>query len=159
MPTSAIQRGTVVFDVHDPGRHGIVHKLHLKDGKFYANVKWIKGWKSHQVRVADLRRVTAATADRTEPPPPPPSIAFDPNRRARPIKYGSWDGCAIRWRSWEAWELGFDGTWHEISAADAVTKARVMTEQEYTRRFGRVPPLPIAAFDGDGTFGWRSPLV
>jgi len=35
----------------------------------------------------------------------------------------------------------------------------VLTEQEYLRSFGWVPPLPIIAFSGDATIGWKSPLV
>jgi hypothetical protein len=70
--------------------------------------------------------------------------AFAPHTGAP--KYGSLEGNPVRWLGWEAWELGRDGTWHEINAADAATKARVMTEQEYHGHFGPLPPLPVTAF-------------
>jgi hypothetical protein len=75
------------------------------------------------------------------------------------IKYGSLDDLPVVWRGWESWELWCDGRWHEASAAEAATKARVMTKQEFDRSFGYTPPLPIVAFGGDGTNGWNSPLV
>jgi hypothetical protein len=62
------------------------------------------------------------------------------------IKHGSLEGCAVRWLGWEAWELGMDGTWREINAADAACKARVLSEDNFQRLFGQVPSLPRAAF-------------
>jgi hypothetical protein len=74
----------------------------------------------------------------------------------KPIKYGHWDGCAVRWRSWEAWLLGMDGVWRETNAADVAHKAWVHTEATYHELFGHdLPPLPDEAFRS----GWRSPLV
>ena len=49
----------------------------------------------------------------------------------KPIKYGHWDGCAVRWRSWEAWLLGMDGVWRGTNAADVAHKAWVHTERTY----------------------------
>jgi hypothetical protein len=40
--TSApIRSGTVVYDVADPRRHGIVSALNVRDGRFVAKVRWI----------------------------------------------------------------------------------------------------------------------
>ena len=62
-----IQRGTVVYDVADPRHHGIVRTLHLRNGKFYANVQWIDtGWRSYRIPVADLRRWSEQPPDQTE---------------------------------------------------------------------------------------------
>jgi len=56
MITTAIRRGTIVFNVADPRHDGIVVSLHLRDGKLFANVRWLKtGWLSYRVPVADLR--------------------------------------------------------------------------------------------------------
>jgi hypothetical protein len=70
-------------------------------------------------------------------------------------KYGSLDGCAVRWLSWEAWQLGMDGVWRETSATDVARQARVLGEPAYHQKFGAVPPLPAHAFSD----GWRSPLL
>ena len=62
-----IQRGTVVYDIADPRHHGIVKSLHLRNGKFYANVRWNDtGWQGYRIPVADLRRVTDETPSQTE---------------------------------------------------------------------------------------------
>jgi hypothetical protein len=61
-------------------------------------------------------------------------------------KLGLLEGNAVMWDGWEAWQLGFDGVWREVNAADAACKARILTEADYQRLFGPVPPLPRAAF-------------
>ena len=75
------------------------------------------------------------------------------------IKYGDLEGVGVLFDGWEAWQLSTNGVWHEINAADAACKARVLTKEDFDRSFGDVPPLPIAAFADDATNGWRSPLV
>jgi len=81
----APKRGTVVYDVADPRHHGIVKSLHLHDGKFCASVKWIDGWHSTRVPVANLRRVTADTP--SEPDRARPVLKL--KRRARQIGFGA----------------------------------------------------------------------
>ena len=58
------------------------------------------------------------------------------------VRYGRHDGHAVRYTYDEAWEL-VDGAWREI---EPVFVAR-LTRQVYLETFGRVPPLPPAAFD------------
>ena len=74
----------------------------------------------------------------------------------RSSPYGSLEGLAVISDGWEAWQLSPDGHWHEINAADAATKAAVLSAARYHELFGDdVPPLPDAAFRS----GWSSPLV
>ena len=62
------------------------------------------------------------------------------------FKYGSLEGLGVISDRWEAWQLSPNGVWHEINAADAATKAKILTESEFQRIFGPVPPLPKGAF-------------
>ena len=136
MPISApIRRGTVVYDVADPRRHGIVNSLHLRDGRFVAKVRWIDtGWKGHWVPVADLRRVTADT----------PSQPVRGRRLSKP-ECGSYDGHAVRYTYHDAWVL-VDGEWRQIESVFAIIKAKRLTRQAYRETFGPLPPLPKIAF-------------
>src|SRR5262249_29673501 len=128
--TSApIQRGTVVYDVADPRRHGIVNSLNLRDGRFVAKVRWIDtGRKGHWMPVADLRRVTADTSSqpvrgRRLSKPEYGSYdgrndSSDPSRW--PIRYGHHkDGTPCRFRDAEVWEF-YSGEWHEIMPSELV---------------------------------------
>ena len=156
MPISApIRRGTVVYDVADPRRHGIVNSLNVRDGRFVAKVRWIDtGLKGDWMPVAHLRRVKADTSSQ----PVLPKTAFDPDDhlRASRIYYGWDDGGAVIFNLHEAWWCdSFIGKWQKMSVAEAVCKAGVLTEQEFRRWFDSLPPLPPAAFRS----GWRSPLI
>ena len=156
MRTSAsIRSGTVVYDVADPHHHGIVRTLHLDNGKFTADVQWIKPRRdTDRIPVANLRRVTADTPSQ----PVLPKTAFDPDDhlRASRIYYGWDDGGAVIFNLHEAWWCdSFIGKWQKMSVAEAVCKAGVLTEQEFRRWFDSLPPLPPAAFRS----GWRSPLI
>jgi hypothetical protein len=69
------------------------------------------------------------------------------------IKYGRYDGHAVRYTRDEAWEL-VDGAWRET---EPVFVAR-LTRQAYRETFGPVPALPRAAFSSDPSrrirYGW-----
>ena len=155
MRTASIRSGTVVYDVADPHHHGIVRTLHLDNGKFTADVQWIKPRRdTDRIPVANLRRVTADTPSQ----PVLPKTAFDPDDhlRASRIYYGWDDGGAVIFNLHEAWWCdSFIGKWQKMSVAEAVCKAGVLTEQEFRRWFDSLPPLPPAAFRS----GWRSPLI
>jgi hypothetical protein len=141
--------------VADPHHHGIVRTLHLDNGKFTADVQWIKPRRdTDRIPVANLRRVTADTPSQ----PVLPKTAFDPDDhlRASRIYYGWDDGGAVIFNLHEAWWCdSFIGKWQKMSVAEAVCKAGVLTEQEFRRWFDSLPPLPPAAFRS----GWRSPLI
>jgi len=156
--TASIRSGTVVYDVADPHHHGIVRTLHLDNGKFTADVQWIKPRRdTDRIPVANLRRVTADTPSQ----PVLPKTAFDPDDhlRASRIYYGWDDGGAVIFNLHEAWWC-FNGTWCEMSVTEAVCRAGVIPEAEWLRMWGPtgshpLPPLPDTAFCS----GWRSPLL
>jgi hypothetical protein len=80
-----------------------------------------------------------------------PRAAFDPCR-ARPIKYGVYDGSPARLAdTGEIWVFG-GGTWYIPSRPTQVFcyDCGVLTEQAYRRNFGHydLPPLPAHAFRG-----------
>jgi hypothetical protein len=151
--TRPIRRGTVVYDVADPRLHGIVRSLHLGDRKFFANVKWIGSRETGRVLVADLRRVTADEMQAEPEPMPPLPTATMPTT----IRFGIDDGYAVRYTHYEAWACYADNKWRPISAADALCKCGMLTEQVYLDTFGHrhLPLLPDHAF----CTGWRSPLI
>ena len=157
----APKRGTVVYDVADPRHHGIVKSLHLHDGKFCASVKWIDGWHSTRVPVANLRRVTADTP--SEPDRARPVLKL--KRRARQIGFGVYRGFPTRFSTdtGEVWTCfmhsrsrGRKGTWSQPTRSIQVLvyECGVLTGQKYRQLFGDVPPLPPAAFRS----GWSSRL-
>jgi hypothetical protein len=142
VPISApIRSGTVVYDVADPRRHGIVNSLNLRDGRFVAKVRWIDtGLKGDWMPVADLRRVKADTSSQPVR-----------GRRWRCLSkpgYGRWDGCAVRYTHDEAWVL-VNGQWRQIEPVFARIRADRLTRQAFRETFGRVPPLPRDAFSSD----------
>jgi hypothetical protein len=157
VPISAtIRRGTVVYDVADPRRHGIVNSLNLRDGRFVAKVRWIDtGLKGDWMPVADLRRVKADTSSQPvqERRLSKPKSRYD-HCDARRIHYGWDDGGAVVFNLYEAWWC-YDGEWKPMSVTEAVCKAGVLTEQEFRRSFDSLPPLPDTAFCS----GWHSPLL
>lgn len=61
------------------------------------------------------------------------------------LKYASWEGCAviIDGDANKAWVYG-KGQWHDLNIADAFTRAKLLTEDEYNRAFPNTPPLPLA---------------
>ena len=153
--------GTVVYDVADPRNHGIVKSLHLHDGKFCASVKWIDGWHSTRVPVANLRRVTADTP--SEPDRARPVLKL--KRRARQIGFGVYRGFPTRFSTdtGEVWTCfmhsrsrGRKRTWSQPTRSIQVLvyECGVLTGQKYRQLFGDVPPLPPAAFRS----GWSSRL-
>jgi hypothetical protein len=154
-----IQRGTVVYGVADPRRHGIVHRLLLRDGRFTAKVRWIDTSERSYRPVADLRRVTADTPSRPVQGRrlSKPKIRYD-YRDGRRILYGHHDGPVV-FNLYEAWWC-YQGEWKPMSVTEAVGRAGVLSEADWLRVYGPsgshpVPPLPDAAFCS----GWRSPLV
>ena len=156
MRTSApIRSGTVVYDVADPRRHGIVSALNVRDGRFVAKVRWIDtGWKGHWMPVADLRRVTADTPSQ----PVRERRSSKPEYDGRRIHYGHHDGPVV-FNLYEAWWC-YDGEWKPMCVTEALCRAGVMSEAEWLRAWGPtgshpLPPLPPEAFRS----GWRSPLV
>jgi hypothetical protein len=62
------------------------------------------------------------------------------------IRYGRYHGCAVRYTDDEAWML-VDGAWREHEPVFVRIKADRLTRRAYLETFGRVPPLPRAAFD------------
>jgi hypothetical protein len=69
-------------------------------------------------------------------------------------KFGSHSGRGVCFDRYRAWMLGRDRAWHETDVVDVLFKAAVLSEQEFRRIFGDVPPLPDHAFAE-----WRSPLI
>jgi len=160
--SASIRSGTVVYDVADPRRHGIVNSLNLRDGRFVAKVRWIDtGRKGHWVPVADLRRVTDETQAEPAPVPPLPPAAMPIPK----IKYARYDGFPTRltsngeiWCLFSRYDQRSTGKWCIPSRPMQVYcyEAGVITEAEYHQMFGHdLPPLPDVAFCS----GWFSPLL
>ena len=150
---ASIRRGDVVYDVAaDPRHHGILRSFHLRpDRKWDATVNWI-GASCRRVPAADLRRVTSEAPGQPDRVKPGREGHASDLRRAQRIGFGVYDGFATRFNSdnGEIWCL-FPGGWSKPSRPTQVLcyDTHVLSEQEYHRMFGWLPPLPVAAFDGD----------
>ena len=59
--------------------------------------------------------------------------------------YGSWDGEPTRWAPGEAWAF-LNGEWTRVDSTDVGMNSRVQSKEEFTARFGELPPLPATAF-------------
>src|SRR5262249_45936630 len=126
--SASIRSGTVVYDVSDPRRHGIVNSLNVRDGRFVAKVRWIDtGLKGDWMPVADLRRVKVDTSSQ----PVQERRLSKPKSRydycdGRRIHYGHHDGPVV-FNLYEAWWC-YDGEWKPMSVTEAVCRAGVMSE-------------------------------
>jgi len=61
------------------------------------------------------------------------------------IKYGSYDGYAVRFTRYEAWILA-DGHWQKTGVAQVLHEAALLTKEQFHRVYGALPPMPSAAF-------------
>jgi hypothetical protein len=66
------------------------------------------------------------------------------------IKYAYWEELAVRLEpSGEAWLFNeIKKEWVPMNAADAMSKARLLTEAEFNEMYPDLPPLPTEAFKG-----------
>jgi hypothetical protein len=64
------------------------------------------------------------------------------------IKYAYWEDLAVRLTSdGDAWMFNeLTEKWAPMNAADAVTKAKLLTEAEFDKMFPDLPALPTEAF-------------
>jgi hypothetical protein len=64
--------------------------------------------------------------------------------------FASLEGNPLRGVAGEAW-IYHDAKWKPFDSADAAVNAALLTEEEFTTRFGQLPDLPKTAFrDADG---------
>jgi hypothetical protein len=68
-------------------------------------------------------------------------------------KYGSLEGCPVRFNDNEAWVFA-QNAWHRTNSAEVLMGARVMEAGAYRTLFGELPLLPDVAFTGEP---WASP--
>jgi hypothetical protein len=63
------------------------------------------------------------------------------------IKYAHWEDLPVRLVSTpaEGWVFG-KGQWQEMNAADAISKAKLMSKEDFETTFPDLPPLPAEAF-------------
>lgn len=62
-------------------------------------------------------------------------------------KYGSLEGHPVRFIDDEAWVFA-KNAWHPNNSAEVLVGAHVMSEAEFRKDFGELPPLPSKAFHG-----------
>jgi hypothetical protein len=56
-------------------------------------------------------------------------------------RYGVYEGYPALWTRREAW-VCVDRKWHPFSLTDAVHYTAMLTEADFTKRFGHLPTLP-----------------
>jgi hypothetical protein len=59
--------------------------------------------------------------------------------------YGSWEGEPTRYAPGEAWAFR-EGTWTRVDSTEVSMQSRLLSEAEFTSRFGALPPLLATAF-------------
>ena len=60
-------------------------------------------------------------------------------------KYGAFEGKPVRFVDDESWIFN-QGVWSQTNTAEIATGAAVMTEAQFKKDFGYLPPLPKSAF-------------
>lgn len=64
--------------------------------------------------------------------------------------YGSWDGEPTRWAPGEAWAF-LNGEWTRVDSTDVGINSCVQSKEEFTARFGELPPMPATAFQASSS--------
>ena len=71
--------------------------------------------------------------------------------------FGSLEGHPVRGTSAEAWIYREDDKWRPLHATEGFVNAAILTEEEFTARFGHLPDLPVTAFQDEGNPARRDP--